>query len=90
MGQFEVMEIDEMRKRTNALHVDIRDGQLFIWGTVVKEQEVCIYPDVFSMMDPEYRGPKMTYEAKLLDGKSIIIPVHDDDGTGTLKKKLVG
>lgn len=47
----EVMDRKEMKKQTNALHIDVREGKLYVWGVV--NQQVCIYPEVFTLADPD-------------------------------------
>jgi len=44
-----------MRRQKNALHIDLRDGKLFVWGVI--SQTVCVYPAEISLFDPDDLPP---------------------------------
>lgn len=45
-----VMSKEDMLKEKDALHIDVIDGQLYVWGEM--KQTVCFYPDTITVMNP--------------------------------------
>lgn len=65
MAKIDVMDRKEMRKIKDALHIDVRDGKLYVWGMF--NQTVCIYPEEISAYDPENPQTTGTFTVRLPD-----------------------
>lgn len=65
MAAITIMDRKEMRKIKDALHIDVRDGRLHVWGMF--NQTVCIYPEEISAYDPDKPQTTGTLTVRLPD-----------------------